>query len=28
LPESDDDHRRVLAAIRFLDAHQTGLSHS
>jgi DNA-binding NarL/FixJ family response regulator len=28
LPESDDDHRRVLAAIRFLDAHQTGSSHS
>jgi DNA-binding NarL/FixJ family response regulator len=28
LPESDDDHRRVLAAIRFLDAHQTGLSRS
>jgi DNA-binding NarL/FixJ family response regulator len=23
LPETDDDHRRVLAAIRFLDAHQT-----
>ena len=28
LPESDDDHRRVLAAIRFLDAHQTGSSRS
>jgi serine/threonine-protein kinase PknK len=28
LPESNDDHRRVLAAIRFLDAHQTGLSDS
>jgi DNA-binding NarL/FixJ family response regulator len=28
LTESDDDHRRVLAAIRFLDAHQTGLSRS
>ena len=28
LPESDDDHRRVLAAIRFLDAHQTDFSHS
>jgi DNA-binding NarL/FixJ family response regulator len=28
LPGSDDDHRRVLATIRFLDAHQTGLSHS
>jgi DNA-binding NarL/FixJ family response regulator len=26
LPESDDDHRRVLAAIRFLEAHQTGSS--
>ena len=24
LPETDDDHRRVLAAITFLDAHQTG----
>jgi len=23
LPETDDDHRRVLAAITFLDAHQT-----
>ena len=28
LPESDDDHRRVLAAIRFLEAHQTGFSRS
>jgi DNA-binding NarL/FixJ family response regulator len=28
LPESDDDHRRVLAAIRFLDARQTGSSRS
>jgi DNA-binding NarL/FixJ family response regulator len=28
LPESTDDHRRVLAAIRFLDAHQTGLPDS
>ena len=28
LPESDDDHRRVLAAIRFLDAHQTDFSRS
>jgi serine/threonine-protein kinase PknK len=24
IPETDDDHRRVLAAITFLDAHQTG----
>lgn len=24
LPETDDDHRRVLAAIKFLDAHRTG----
>jgi serine/threonine-protein kinase PknK len=24
LAETDDDHRRVLAAIRFLDAHQSG----
>jgi DNA-binding NarL/FixJ family response regulator len=24
LTETDDDHRRVLAAVRFLDAHQTG----
>jgi DNA-binding NarL/FixJ family response regulator len=24
LPETDDDHRRVLAAITFLDGHQTG----
>jgi serine/threonine-protein kinase PknK len=24
LAETNDDHRRVLAAIRFLDAHQTG----
>ena len=24
LPETDDDHRRVLAAITFLDSHQTG----
>ena len=24
LPEAEDDHRRVLAAIKFLDAHQTG----
>jgi DNA-binding NarL/FixJ family response regulator len=23
LPETDDDHRRVLAVVRFLDAHQT-----
>jgi serine/threonine-protein kinase PknK len=23
IPETDDDHRRVLAAIRFLDAHRT-----
>lgn len=23
LPETNDDHRRVLAAITFLDAHQT-----
>jgi DNA-binding NarL/FixJ family response regulator len=23
LPEGDDDHRRVLAVIAFLDAHQT-----
>jgi DNA-binding NarL/FixJ family response regulator len=28
LPESDDDHRRVLAAIRFLDTRQTGSSRS
>jgi DNA-binding NarL/FixJ family response regulator len=28
LPESDDDHRRVLAATKFLDARQTGLSRS
>ena len=28
LTETDDDHRRVLAAIRFLDAHQTGYSRS
>ncbi len=28
LPDTEDDHRRVLAAIRFLDAHQTGLSRS
>lgn len=28
LPEAQDDHRRVLAAIRFLDAHQTGYSRS
>jgi DNA-binding NarL/FixJ family response regulator len=24
LPETDDDHRRVLAVVRFLDVHQTG----
>jgi serine/threonine-protein kinase PknK len=24
ISETEDDHRRVLAAIRFLDAHQTG----
>ncbi|MBO0692564.1 MAG: response regulator transcription factor [Acidimicrobiaceae bacterium] len=24
IPETDDDHRRVLAAIKFLDAHQAG----
>ena len=24
LPEADDDHRRVLAVITFLDARQTG----
>ena len=23
LPETDEDHRRVLAVITFLDAHQT-----
>ena len=23
LTETDDDHRRVLAVVRFLDAHQT-----
>jgi serine/threonine-protein kinase PknK len=23
LEETDDDHRRVIAAIKFLDAHQT-----
>jgi DNA-binding NarL/FixJ family response regulator len=23
LPDADDDHRRVLAVIRYLDAHQT-----
>ena len=28
LTETDDDHRRVLAAIRFLEAHQTGYSRS
>jgi DNA-binding NarL/FixJ family response regulator len=28
LTETDDDHRRVLAAIRFLDANQTGYSPS
>jgi DNA-binding NarL/FixJ family response regulator len=28
LPDADDDHRRVLAAIRFLDARQTGFSGS
>ena len=28
LPEAEDDHRRVLAAIKFLDAHQTGFSSS
>lgn len=28
LPQSDDDHRRVLAAVRFLDAHQTDFSRS
>jgi DNA-binding NarL/FixJ family response regulator len=28
LPETGDDHRRVLAAIKFLDAHQTGYSRS
>jgi DNA-binding NarL/FixJ family response regulator len=24
LPDADDDHRRVLAVVRYLDAHQTG----
>ena len=24
LPETDDDHRRVLAVVTFLDVHQTG----
>jgi serine/threonine-protein kinase PknK len=24
IPETDDDHRRVLAAVKFLDAHSTG----
>jgi DNA-binding NarL/FixJ family response regulator len=28
ITETDDDHRRVLAAIRFLEAHQTGDSRS
>jgi DNA-binding NarL/FixJ family response regulator len=23
LPDTDDDHRRVLAVVRFLDVHQT-----